>query len=129
VTDDAEPEPENEVPPSEDPRWAEWVVPLHGYLRALPRSWEDLRRWRAASGTSASMLHNMLSWMSNNRMVDWDGRLWRAIGEPERRVLVEADEALRRLEREELPTSRPGPGQFFFVGSRSSGSDRSDRSG
>jgi hypothetical protein len=119
---------ENEVPPAADPRWEGWCKPLFGFLHERPRTWADLNAWRRKERVTAALMQNMLSWLSVRHMADWDGHVWRSIGETERQLILEAEEATERILREELPSSRPGPGQFFITGSRA-GVARSDRDG
>jgi hypothetical protein len=67
------------MPPSGDPRWAEWSRPLQEFL-VTPRSWTDLRQWARANAVSTAMLQQQLAWLSLKRLAATIERgVWQSI--------------------------------------------------
>ena len=72
-----------DVPPTSDPRWAEWSAPLLEYLTEASRTWEELEAWRRSQGASGFLFRNCLAWLEDagvarsegsGKRVKWVGR-------------------------------------------------------
>lgn len=105
------------IPPSSDPRWAEWSKPLAKFL-AEPRPWPEIKKWARDKGIGIGMVQQQLAWLSLKRLAGTVGPgVWKSVSDgPVEVVARDGLETLeeRALARHPVDTSVAGGGSISF---------------
>jgi hypothetical protein len=75
-------------PPSSDPFWVDFTLPLAQYLAGGPRTWAQLREWAKERRMGHNWLLEGLAWLSAHDEAGWDktARTWSYVGSAARTV-------------------------------------------
>jgi hypothetical protein len=66
----------HDIPPTGDPRWAEWCKPLLEFLET-PRSHAELDAWEKENKIRKFLLPHMLAWLDLKGLVTYERKTWR----------------------------------------------------
>jgi len=61
------------IPPSGDPRWAQWTAPLQEFLTSA-RDWRALKAWGRNRGFSNMGVRHLIAWLTLNDLAIWSDR-------------------------------------------------------
>lgn len=70
------------IPVDGDASWAVFSAPLVHHLQKVGRqTWKALDLWAVANRMSKYKLKNVIAWLENRKMIDFDGECWYVISQ------------------------------------------------